>query len=49
MADTGIVGAIHAGEAVYRRLQADFVFTVRGRYYLKNVGEVSTYLLTGRI
>jgi len=49
MADTALVGSIHVSEATYRRLQTSYVLRVRGRYYLKDVGEISTYLLTGRI
>jgi len=30
-------------------LRERFVFKVRGAYYLKNIGEISTYLLTGRL
>ena len=49
MADTGVTGSIHVSEAAYRSLRKDFVFKVRGSFYLKNFGEISTYLLTGRI
>ena len=49
MAETGMTGAIHVSEAAYRALRKRFVFKVRGNYYLKNIGEISTYLLTGRI
>jgi hypothetical protein len=49
MADTGVIGGIHVSEAVYRRLRGSFVFKVRGLYYLKDCGEISTYLLTGRL
>jgi class 3 adenylate cyclase len=49
MADSGVTGGIHVSEAAYRKLRASFVFKVRGYYYLKNIGEISTYLLTGRI
>jgi class 3 adenylate cyclase len=49
MADTGVTGRIHVSEAAYRKLRESFVFKVRGSYYLKNIGEVSTYLLTGRL
>lgn len=49
MADTGVIGGIHVSEAAYRRLRRSFVFKVRGLYYLKDFGEISTYLLTGRL
>ena len=49
MADTGVTGGIHASEAAYRSLRKSFVFKVRGRFYLKNFGEIATYMLTGRI
>jgi class 3 adenylate cyclase len=49
MADAGIAGGIQVSETTYRRLRANYLFQVRGRYYLPNIGEASTYLLTGRI
>ena len=49
MADTAMVGSIHVSEAAYRRLRTSYILRVRGSYYLKDVGEISTYLLTGRI
>ena len=49
MADTAMVGSIHVSEAAYRRLRTNYILRVRGSYYLKDVGEISTYLLTGRI
>jgi class 3 adenylate cyclase len=49
MADMGVTGGIHVSEAAYHRLQESFVFKVRGKFYLKNIGEISTYMLTGRI
>lgn len=49
MADIGVTGGIHVSEAAYRRLRKSFVFKVRGKFYLKNIGEISTYMLTGRI
>ena len=49
MADAGIAGGIQVSETTYRRLRANYLFQVRGRYYLPNIGETSTYLLTGRI
>jgi class 3 adenylate cyclase len=49
MADTGVPGGVHVSEAAYRSLQKSFVFKVRGNFYLKDFGEISTYILTGRI
>ena len=49
MADSGIAGGIQVSETTYRRLRANYLFQVRGSYYLPNIGETSTYLLTGRI
>jgi class 3 adenylate cyclase len=49
MADSGIPGGIQVSETTYRRLRANYLFNARGSYYLPNIGETSTYLLTGRI
>jgi hypothetical protein len=49
MADHGVSGGIQVSETTYRRLRKNYLFKVRGRFYLQNIGEISTYLLTGRI
>lgn len=49
MADCGIPGGIQVSETAYRRLRTSYLFHARGSYYLPNIGETSTYLLTGRI
>lgn len=49
MAESGTAGEIHVSESVYGRLQAEYLFKARGSYYLTGVGELSTYILTGRI
>ena len=49
MADNGVIGGVQVSQAAYRRLRQHYIFRVRGHYYLQNVGEISTYLLTGRI
>jgi adenylate cyclase len=49
MADTALAGSIHVSEAAYLRLRTSYLLRVRGSYYLKDVGEISTYLLTGKI
>ena len=48
MADNGVTGGVQVSQAAYRRLRRKYLFKVRGRFYLLNVGEISTYLLTGR-
>jgi class 3 adenylate cyclase/GAF domain-containing protein len=49
MAETSAAGQIQATESTYRRLREDFLFRVRGSYYLEGFGEFSTYFLTGRL
>lgn len=49
MADSGVNGGIHVSESFYRRLPPDYLYKVRGSYYLPNIGEITTYLLTGRL
>ena len=49
MAENGLTGWIQVSETTYRGLRQSYLFKVRGRYYLPNIGEISTYLLTGRI
>ena len=49
MAETGVSGQIQATESTYRRLREDFLFRVRGSYYLEGFGEFTTYILTGRL
>jgi class 3 adenylate cyclase len=49
MADNGVAGGIQVSQAAYWRLQKNYLFKVRGRFYLKNIGEITTYLLTGRL
>jgi class 3 adenylate cyclase len=49
MAQTGVSGQIQATESTYRRLREDFLFHVRGSYYLEGFGEFATYTLTGRL
>jgi adenylate cyclase len=47
MAKTGIPGAIQVSEGTYRCLRSGYLFKARGKFYLPEIGEVSTYLLTG--
>ncbi len=49
MAETGVSGQIQVTESTYRRLREDFLFRVRGSYYLAGFGEFTTYILTGRL
>jgi len=49
MVGSGIPGGIQVSETTYRRLRNEYLFKARGKYYLPDIGETSTYLLTGRI
>jgi class 3 adenylate cyclase len=49
MAGTGVTGGVHVSQAAYRSLRKSFVFKVRGNFFLKDFGEITTYILTGRI
>jgi adenylate cyclase len=49
MSETGPVGGIHVTESAYQRLRDRYLFRVRGSFYLERVGEMSTYLLIGRL
>lgn len=49
MADSAPPGAIHTTESVYQALHDHYLFQLRGRHYLEDVGEFSTYLLGGHL
>ncbi|MCB1727935.1 MAG: adenylate/guanylate cyclase, partial [Gammaproteobacteria bacterium] len=49
MADTSLSGAIQVTESVYQALKGRYLFQLRGHHYLEGVGELSTYLLSGRL
>jgi hypothetical protein len=49
MAKTGIPGGIQVSEKAYYHLRAEYLFRARGKFYLPGVGEVATYLLTGKL
>jgi adenylate cyclase len=49
MAETGTAGSIQVTESTYQRLRSRYLFKVRGTYYLRDVGELSTYMVTGRL
>lgn len=49
IAENGVTGGIHVSEAAYRRLQKEYLFKVRGKFYLPEIGEISTYILTSRL
>jgi class 3 adenylate cyclase len=42
-------GTIQVSEAAYERLRERFVFRRRGGFYLEQVGEMTTYVLRGRL
>lgn len=42
-------GTIQASEAAYEQLRDRFVFRRRGGFYLEQVGEMTTYVLRGRL
>ena len=49
MAETGFKNEIHVSESTYRRLPPDYLFKMRGQFYLPDIGELYTYILTGRL
>ncbi len=49
LAETSAAGQIQTTASTYRQLREDFLFRVRGSYYLEGFGEFTTYLLTGRL
>jgi len=49
MAESGPAGAIHVTESAYAHLRDRYLFRARGSFYLERVGEMSTYLLVGRL
>ena len=49
MAETGVAGHVQATESAYLRLRDEFLFRLRGSYYLEGFGELTTYFLTGRL
>lgn len=49
LAMTAPRGAIQISEASYERLRGSFVFRPQGRFYLEQVGEMTTYVLRGRL
>ncbi|MBW4678826.1 MAG: DUF3365 domain-containing protein [Microcoleus vaginatus WJT46-NPBG5] len=49
MESHGIPGAIQVTESTYERLQDKFAFKERGVMEIKGKGQMTTYLLTGRI
>jgi class 3 adenylate cyclase/CheY-like chemotaxis protein len=44
----GVSGGIQVSKAVYRKLSASYLFEERGAFYVEGIGEVETWLLTGR-
>jgi class 3 adenylate cyclase len=49
MAQTASGGEIQVTEAAYTCLRSGYLFQLKGAYYVDRVGEMNTYLLTGRI
>jgi len=49
MAQSGVAGSIQLTESSYRRLRDDYLFRVRGTYYIEGLGELTTYVLAGRV
>ena len=49
MALTGIEGQIQVTESAYTHLRERYLFTVRGSYYLHEVGELTTFTLRGKM
>lgn len=49
MADTSVPAQIQVTESTYRRLREDYLFRMRGTFYLEDFGELTTYFLTGRV
>jgi len=49
MAESGVPGQIQATESTYLRVREDFLFRLRGSYYLEGFGELTTYFLTGKL
>jgi class 3 adenylate cyclase len=49
MAKTGIPGGIQVSETAHLHLRTGYLFKGRGRFYLPGMGEVGTYLLTGKL
>ncbi|MGD8251191.1 MAG: adenylate/guanylate cyclase domain-containing protein [Desulfobacterales bacterium] len=48
MAASGIPGGIQVTETTYHCIRNDFVFKNRGAFYLDQVGEIRTFLMTGQ-
>ena len=44
----GLAGGIQVTSAVYDRLKGKYLLEDRGGFYVEGVGEIETYLLTGR-
>ncbi len=48
MESQGVPGRIQVSEAVYQRLQDEFLFEPRGPQQIRGIGEMTTYFLTAR-
>jgi class 3 adenylate cyclase len=49
LAATAQRGTIQASEASYELMQGGFLFRRRSGFYLERVGEMTTYVLRGRL
>jgi hypothetical protein len=49
MAATARRGSIQASESAYEELRERFVFRRRGAFYVAPVGEMTTFVLAGRL
>lgn len=49
MESYGLPGSIQVTAATYQRLRDKYLFEERGAFYVKNRGEIETYLLRGRM
>jgi adenylate cyclase len=48
MESLGLPGAIQVSAATHRLLEGKYLFEERGAFYVKGVGELETYLMTGK-
>jgi len=49
MAESAPVSAIQLTEAAYAYLAGDYLLRRRGSFFVDEVGEIATYILTGRL
>jgi class 3 adenylate cyclase len=49
MAESGIDGGIQVTQSAYGCLLDDYIFKLRGGFYVAGIGEIRTYLLRGKL